>query len=154
MKKIKVNNKNNNVYALVDDDDYEKLSKHTWLLTIYGYARSMIKVDGKYKNTAMHRLIMKAKKGMFLDHINGNKLDNRKENLRFCSLSQNNCNRRLRSDNTSGYKGVTLRPNGVWQAKVSRRYIGTFQTKEEAARAYNEEAKKLFGEFCRLNVVA
>lgn len=91
-----------------------------------------------------------------VDHINGDGLDNRKSNLRICNGSQNRCNKGKPKNNTSGYKGVTWHtPNKKWVAQIAvngkHSYIGSFKTKEEAAKAYNKKAKELHGEFARLN---
>ena len=107
----------------------------------------------------MHRLIMNAPKGLQVDHINNVGIDNRRFNLRLCNQSNNQANRGLDKDNTSGYKGVTFKKdkprNKPWQAQINykgKHYsIGYFATKEEAAKAYNAKAKEFFGEFARLN---
>lgn len=107
----------------------------------------------------MHRLIMRAKKGQILDHINGDRFDNRKENLRFCTNSQNLANRSKTSLNKSGYKGVTFIPGRLrpWRAVITYKgkytNLGYFETKEQAALAYNKAAVKYFGEFARYNQI-
>jgi hypothetical protein len=92
--------------------------------------------------------------GMTIDHINGIKGDNRIANLRLATDCQNSCYRPRKSDNISGYKGVYQRENGRYRAVItvnkSRRSLGTFDTKEEAYAAYCEAARKLHGEFARL----
>ena len=102
--------------AIVDDDDYEMLMEYKWcaqkrITGIFYVARSTPKdSSGKQKILLlMHREITNAPKGMEVDHINGNPLDNRKENLRICTNQQNAMNRGKRSDNTSGYKGVSYK---------------------------------------------
>lgn len=93
---------------------------------------------------------------MQTDHINGNTLDNRKENLRICSIAENGRNRKIQKNNTSGYSGVSYM-KGVckWQATIcvnkNKIYLGVFETAEESARAYDSAAKEYFGEFARLN---
>lgn len=103
----------------------------------------------------MHRFLIGAK-GEFVDHINGDGLDNRKSNLRLCSNAQNVQNTGLTRANTSGYKGIRLR-NGRWDSRITclnkTYHLGVFSTKEEAARAYNAAAIELHGEFARLNDV-
>ena len=111
----------------------------------------------------MHRIIANAKEGESVDHVNGNPLDNRKENLRVCTMSQNLANQKLRKDSTSGFKGVSKNQSKTnpWRAYINRKdgkktkqyHLGLFKTPEEAARAYNEKAKELFGDFAKLNKV-
>ena len=100
---------------------------------------------------------METPDGYVTDHINGNKLDNLKSNLRVTTDKLNRLNAGKRCDNTSGYKGVWKRKNGRWQAEIKldgKKYsLGTYETKEESAMAYNIKAKELFGEHARLNSV-
>jgi hypothetical protein len=98
------------------------------------------------------------KKGEEVDHINRDTLDNRRKNLRVGTKPQNLWNQKIRSTNTSGFKGVDWKQwenSGAWCARLShnskRVHIGYFKTAEEAARAYDQKAKELFGEFARLN---
>ena len=97
--------------SLVDDDDYEELSKYKWTMgTNYGYRKEIF--NGKTKNMFIqHKIMGKAQPGYVLDHINRNKLDNRKENLRFITIQQNKINSTVRRDCKSGYKGVTFCKN-------------------------------------------
>jgi hypothetical protein len=98
-------------------------------------------------------------KGMDVDHINGNPLDNRKVNLRVCTRSENAINKKTRADSRSGYKGVYMSPNGkLIQAHIrppgmnkGRLSLGYYKTLEEAARAYDANAYHHFGEFAKLN---
>lgn len=106
----------------------------------------------------MHRFIMNAQKGQIIDHINGNGLDNRKENLRFCTHRQNAYNLITGTNKTSKYKGVhLLKNNGLWcvQIKIPNKRIrlGNFEREDDAALAYNEAAIKYFGEFACLNKI-
>ena len=136
--------------ALVDDKDFEMLSKSSWCVN-----------DGYAFNTQlgrMHRLLMEAPEGVMVDHCNGDKLDNRRKNLRLCTNSQNQANRHV-SRGVSAFKGVTWqkRPNGrgMWKAVLivggTAMYLGTFKTDLAAAGAYNEAALRHFGEFAHLN---
>lgn len=89
-----------------------------------------------------------------VDHKNGNGLDNRKCNLRIATSSQNKANTKIRRDNTSGFKGVIWhKASNKWMARVADKYLGLFRSKYEAAKAYNQKAKEMFGEFARLNEI-
>ncbi len=108
----------------------------------------------------LHRLLLKPPDGYFVDHINMDRLDNRRCNLRVATKAQNSYNRPARTDNTSGYKGVWLRCDAktkAWIAEIrvngKKVHIGTYSTKEAAALAYNDAAKKYHGVFARLNDV-
>ncbi len=159
MKRIKLGGKLLK-YALVDDADFEYLNQFRWQYTD-GYARrDKVNIKGTPRGKIhMHRVVMNTPLGMETDHINGDKCDNRKSNLRICTKSQNNANRGLAANNTSGYKGVTWDKNrGKWfaQTKLLQKKVnlGYFDTKEEAALAYNEFIKENFGSFARLNEVS
>src|SRR5205085_1670250 len=106
----------------------------------------------------LHRFIMNTPKGMYTDHINFNKLDCRKENLRICTYAQNNQNRKLRIDSKHRYKGVGFNKRyGKWYSRITfnskRRFLGSFLTEELAAQAYNKAAKIYYKNFAVLNVV-
>jgi hypothetical protein len=131
--------------TIVDDDDYEELSKYKWYFDGFYAVRYE---DGKL--IFMHRQIVNAPKGLVVDHINRNKLDNRKSNLRLCTHRQNAVNSKHR--NNSGYKGVYYdRCLKKYVARIGRKHLGTFATVEEAAKVYDEHAKQLYGEFAYLN---
>ena len=122
------------------------------------YARARTRIGGRQsKKVLMHRLIMNAQATEDVDHRDGNGLNNRRKNLRPATVSQNLGNmRRLRSDCSSGFKGVTyIRKLGKWQARIQfqgkRTVLGCFATKELAAQAYDEAAKRIFGEFAAPN---
>lgn len=140
-------------YAIVDKE-YAWLDKYKWVINDSGYALTTFRQP--YKRERMHRMIMSAKQGVEVDHINSNRLDNRQSNLRLCSRNQNNMNTGIRKHNTSGYKGVSLhKATGKWAAGIVHNYkkihLGLFSDKKEAARAYNVAASKLHPEFARLN---
>ena len=88
---------------------------------------------------------------MVIDHINGDGLDNRRENLREATRAQNMRNLRLRSDNTSQYKGVRRLGDHIWQARVNGQTVGYFDTALDASFAYDKAAVEQYGEFARLN---
>lgn len=147
------------LFSLVDDDDYERLSRHRWQAHKSGnsyYARRAEYVDGRCTSVYMHRVILNAPGDVPVDHGNGNSLDNRKSNLRACSYSQNQANRGRQKNNRSGYKGVVFieglkRP---WMARINwnkeRIAIGYFTSAQEAADAYAKKAQELFGEYVHL----
>ena len=144
--------------ALVDDEDFEELNRYKWCLSGDGkYARRCI---GNNIGVYMHSAIMDTPKGMHTDHVNHKTLDNRKENLRVCTGTQNILNSGKQRNNTSGYKGVTYITNKAkrvkrWMAQTSINYkhivIGYFRTAEEAALAYDRFVVKHFGEFAGTN---
>ena len=142
---------------LVDDDVFNDLKGYSWSLlnTGYAYRREMIeKVNHQY---TLHRLVVGAIKGDEVDHINGNKLDNRRSNLRLVTHQQNMRNRSSKA-NKYGYKGINKTPNGRYYACIrlgKGKAIKSTRcnTPLEAAALYNELAKKYFGEYARLNVL-
>lgn len=142
MKKIKLSQ---GKYALVDDADFDWLNQYKWSYLFSGYAFRTTWPDNK--GVYMHRSILNAKEGEEVDHINGNKLDNQRNNIRLCSRSQNMANR------TS--KGMSWRKDrNRWKVRINVEkkeiYIGLYKTRVEAVRAYNEAAIKYHGEFARL----
>ncbi len=153
MKIIKIKDKK----ILVDDQDFEWLNKYNWCIS-KGYIIAHKPQSGKKGTTiSIHRLIMNTPKNIQTDHINGNKLDNRRENLRICSRSENNMNRH-KVRGKSKYKGVGwFKQTQCWQAYISKNYkiihLGLFKSEKEAAKAYNQKAKELFGEFALLNIL-
>jgi hypothetical protein len=162
--------KTNNGYTYwIDDEDLSLISAYHW----YGYTPKKTKKDGrishyspfiqaniKEKGTTvrLHRLLLNDPVGVHIDHVDGDRCNNRKNNLRCCTRSQNNRNRIRHYTNTSGFKGVTWHARAKkWQAQLSKTkgksYIGLFNTKEEAATAYNKAALEWHGEFAKLNDV-
>lgn len=119
------------------------------------YIRSSIRRNGRSAKTVrVHRLLMCALPGEFVDHVNGDSLDNRISNLRVCTQSQNLANSIRKKRSKSGYRGVF--PEGdKWIAKImcdgTAHRLGRFSCKAEAAKAYDEAARSLFGEFATLN---
>lgn len=136
----------------VDDEDYEMLKDVKWCVSD-GYAYSA-------KLGRMHRHILSAPQGLMVDHINGDKLDNRRENLRLCTNSLNQANRKA-VRGASPFKGVTWQKHrgpsttGTWKAQIVVNgqvvYLGTFATDVDAAAAYNAAATEHFGQFAALN---
>jgi len=147
--------------AIVDDDDYIKLIRCKWhCINNNGkyYAATAIKSNAKWKIITMHRYILKPISTVFIDHINGCGLDNRKENLRFCTKAENNINRIKNINNTSGFKGVVWNKlSNKWQSQIKYNsksiYIGTYDNIIDAAKAYNQAALKYHGKFANLNKI-
>lgn len=147
-------------FAVIDAEDALLVSAHKWHADRQPtgfYACASIRLSKKYgdnKTIRMHRLIMNAKEGQIIDHIDGNTLNNCKRNLRFANTSQNGANAERRKRNKSGYKGVSKHAHSKkWQAFIKTTYLGTFETAEEAAKAYNIAALEHFGEFAKLNQI-
>lgn len=144
--------------ALVDDDDYERLIKWKWRYGGDGnssrYAcRTVHFKDGSSTCIFMHKEIMKSPEGFYLDHINRDKLDNRKSNLRIASPSQNVMNReKYKGDYTSKYKGVCYsKQNKTWILCVNGNYLGSFTDEIACANAYNYYAEIYQKEFAVFN---
>ena len=153
-------------FTKVDEDDYEKYALVRWFVDINKHgiprARREVKVNGKIKVLSLSREIMNAPKDKIVDHINHDTLDNRKCNLRICTLKENMMNKLKYKNNDSGYKGVSYmgkasRRLKKWKMKLNKNGITVakayFDTKEDAARAYTEMAIKHYGEYAVLNTI-
>ena len=146
-----------NKITLVDDEDYQILNQWKWFYSSRGYAVRHIFKDEKRTLLYLHRFIINTPDGQQTDHINGNKLDNRRSNLRICTQTENNRNRKIGKNSSTGFKGVS------WDKKIKRFvaytklnkkpiFLGTYFTAEDAARAYDRFAKEHFGEYARFNL--
>lgn len=142
-------------FAIVDDEDYQVLSQFKWCVN-KGYAMRMSPMVNKSKRHCiyMHRVLLPTK--FEVDHINGNRLDNRKANLRKATRSENMRNRKIAKNNKSGFKGVwfnTKRDRWVAYIKFDNKthVLAHTANKHEAAHIYNQFAEQIFGEFARLN---
>jgi hypothetical protein len=163
-----------NTFAIVDDEDYENVCQWKWRAKIIEGKMYVVRSvntklgPGSRKNpnvktetVSLHRFLLSPSAGMVVDHINGNPLDNRRENLRVCSTMENVRNRMKGAKTTSSkYKGVYWNKHkGAWVAKIrvtgrhSQMDLGKFRCEEDAARAYNAAAVKYHGEFARLNEI-
>ncbi|PWA11094.1 endonuclease [Pueribacillus theae] len=150
--------------AIVDKREYERISQYNWHYH-KGYAARTSRENGKKRTIYMHREIMQTPEGFVTDHINGNRLDNRKKNLRICTRAENNMNMRnyksrKKSKKASKFKGVYW-VGGIqakWVAEIRHNgkqiHLGYFFHEIEAAYAYDQAALELFGEFASPNFTA
>ncbi len=143
-------------YAIVDADDYDRLRSYNWC-ALEGsqtfYAKTF-HLSGAI--LSMHRLILNAPKGLFVDHIDHNGLNNRKSNLRLCTNQQNLRNKLPKPGCSSKYKGVSWsKARNKFRAKIVHNgkaiHLGYFDSEIDAARAYDKKAHEVFGEFAYLN---
>lgn len=135
-----------------DLEDYDKIKDYTWNVAD-GYVVS----DSYKRTTRFHRFIMNCNNRKFdIDHINHNTVDNRKNNLRIVTRSQNQMNTKLRSNNTSGVKGVSKQDN-KWKVSIQvnkeSKYIGLFDNFDDAVKARKNAEKKYFGEYAFKEVI-
>jgi hypothetical protein len=150
-------------WATIDDEDIGLVSAHKWCYaknkrTNTGYAQASAKTpDGSRHTTiTMHQLILGGtSRRNPADHIDGDGLNNRRSNLRVATCQQNAQNQALRKVTVVKYKGVTRNKHGRYVARIVHNYkachLGVYGTPEKAARAYDEKARELFGEFARTN---
>ena len=149
-----------NKYAIVDDKDYEWLMQWKWYAhkshntkdTFYAQRAKRTK-EGRI--VVMHREILGLKfgDGNRIDHCNGNGLDNQRCNLRLCTTSQNQMNRKI-SGGSSRFKGVRVKRDGIYAyigINNKKKYLGSFKTEIDAAKAYDDKARELFGEYANCN---
>lgn len=147
----------NGKVVLVDAGDLEMLSHWSWTCGVdcYVTAYNGGGLSGR-RIVSMHRLLMLPAPGFHVDHVNHNKLDNRRANLRICTRSQNNMNQLRIPKNTSGFKGVSWSdPRRKWRARIKldgrECQLGYFDDKADAARCYDSAARETFGEFALAN---
>lgn len=142
----------NGGFALIDASDYGLVCGYEWYVR-GGYIAA--KRDSQH--VFMHRLVLGLQQARTpsVDHINHLRFDNRRCNLRACTHAENQRNQSKQRRGTSIYKGVTLKGEKYWYARITldkkKRYLGSFPTETDAAKAYDEAAVELFGEFANLN---
>jgi hypothetical protein len=144
--------------VIVDDKDFETLSVFKWFCGSDGYAHRWLRVSEgatKHKLVHMHRVVINAPIGMDVDHKNYDKLDNRSENLRICTRSQNIARAHPHSKN--GYKGIWLhKPTNKWVAHIwyggKNHNLGCFKTASEAAMAYQNSANEIYKDYAYKNI--
>ena len=143
--------------AIVDDEVFDFIIQWEWYVlnpnSKYPYA---VRRDSDRRLIFMHKIIMCGPPSIHVDHINGLGLDNQRHNLRVATLSQNCANRKKRSDNTSGFKGVLFKKDCQrWLAQImiggKRKLLGTHKNPVDAAKAYDLAASELFGEYALTN---
>lgn len=156
--------------ALVDDADFEALSRFKWSADQFGeifYARTKMSISGKSRWVRMHRFLLNPPSWAVVDHRDRNGLNNQRSNLRACTVKENNANRSARG--VSKYKGVCrtqirrlnksgeLKVYDYWQASIQvdnkSKVLGRFKQEDDAAKAYNEAALEKYGEFANLNEI-
>ena len=144
----------------IDLQDIHLLKRYTWYIHVRGYViADAPRKNGVRQTVFLHRLIAQPSAGQFVDHTNGVTSDNRRINLRVCNKSENARNSKLYESSRSGFKGVSWHKAAKkWRAYITKAplkplHLGLFNTKKDAARAYNEAALNYFGEFARLNIL-
>lgn len=153
--KIRIENKyafiklaNSDEEMICDKEDLYKIENFRWRLSHKGYARCVITINGKRRTVFAHRFLIGAKKEEIVDHINRNRLDNRRENLRIVDIKASSINRCLKKGNKTGYAGV-YKNNDCWTAKITKDgkwvTIGRFNTFDEAVDARRKAEKEIYG---------
>lgn len=136
-------------FALVDKADFEWLKQWNWSAARTGLTFYATRSQLEGRKIAMHRFILDAPDGMEVDHIDSDGLDNRRDNLRLVTRTENLRSRRRFKNNKTGFKGIVFNSrNGRWKATIN---LGTYDSPEEAARAYDLAIRKLFGPLAKTN---
>lgn len=145
--------------AIIDAVDWDLVKDFKWHTQknhLCSYAIANIKRNGKRTTIGMHQILMGTYSKMHVDHINNDGLDNRRNNLRVCTVSQNRANSKTHLNNTSGYRGVSFKKNtNRWKSQIrinKKLYdLGEFDLKEDAARVYDIISREWYGEYATLN---
>lgn len=142
----------NAMLSIVDVSDLNKLLPYNWHFSSHGYAYRKLHVNATQKTIYMHHYVFGKKLGHVVDHINGDKLDNRKSNLRFCSNKENVRKQKIRTNNKTGVRGISIKKTtGKFQATImvdgKSIHLGYFHHLKDASAAYSIAAKNHFGEF-------
>lgn len=152
---IPVKKKDETVYSTVSDDKWNDIMQYKWHVNSTGYIEGT--VEGKILK--LHRYIMNATEDQIVEHIDKNKLNNVTENLRFTTFSISNHTKKINYKNKSSkYTGVRLhKTRNKWMSEIYKDkkcyFIGYFENENDAAMAYNNKAKELYGEFAKLNII-
>lgn len=150
------------LYALVDDDLYEEISQRTWHLAVMGpyscYVVTTVRAETKcgFTSLYLHRFVLNPTRGKIADHKDGNVLDNRMDNLRLATPTTSSRNQGMKRRSSMPYKGIQRSPSGKWNAKIRdehglRQWLGSFDTPELAANAYDDAARRIHGGFACVN---
>jgi len=168
MKELNIDYKGEVFVVMIDSDDFDRVSALNWNIRKQTYPNAVKyyvghsykdKIKKSTRNIRLSNFIFGVPpKGMIVDHINGNTLDNRKCNLRFATLRQNVCNSRKRDNCSSKYKGVSKQKGrNTYNAEIrhygEKIYLGSFRNEVDAALAYNYAAIRYQGEYARLNII-
>ena len=153
-KRIKVGG---GIYAKVDAQDYHKCLQYSWWLRRADkYMYPMTTIEGK--SVGLHRVVLDlidAPKMVYVDHKNGDRLDNTRDNLRVCSNAQNQWNVPKKANSSQKYKGVRKTKSGKYEARIrhkgKRIHLGTFENEIDAVKVYNAKALELHGDFAYIN---
>lgn len=144
--------------ATVDDQDYDRVKQYKWWTMRVGRNTYGLRtLPGTGKKELLHRFILQPDPKQLIDHIDGNGLNCQRKNMRIATQRQNQQNQKLRSSNTSGYKGVCLAWDGIqWVARIrdsfgKKTHLGLFPDAVSAAKAYDRAARKYHGEFANTN---
>lgn len=140
-------------FAVIDSEDVPKIEWRSWHRHSAGYAVARTEIEGRQHTIYMHRVICPVPPTMEVDHINGNRLDNRRRNLRPATATLQRVNQISRPGSVSRFRGVTAAKGKAhpWAARFGRKSLGAYATEEEAARAVDRYLLEQFGSYAKLN---